>query len=160
MLWFFLDLSRNPPLPSLPRSPSVAKRPSRPNSRRVAPRRPATRIAGFVFWSRAGLAVGAYPRGGLTAPEGPRRELPVLDSALAEKRGTFPGCKALKSHEMGLDSRGMRGGDGGVKFRRFGGHTGSCRHQSRRTLRRTPWWAMQGSNLRPHPCEGCALPLS
>jgi hypothetical protein len=22
------------------------------------------------------------------------------------------------------------------------------------------WWAMQGSNLRPHPCEGCALPLS
>ena len=22
------------------------------------------------------------------------------------------------------------------------------------------WWAMQGLNLRPHPCEGCALPLS
>lgn len=19
------------------------------------------------------------------------------------------------------------------------------------------WWAMQGLNLRPHPCEGCAL---
>jgi hypothetical protein len=26
--------------------------------------------------------------------------------------------------------------------------------------RRCRWWAMQGSNLRPHPCEGCALPLS
>src|SRR3546814_12171842 len=23
-----------------------------------------------------------------------------------------------------------------------------------------PWWARQGLNLRPHPCEGCALPLS
>ena len=22
------------------------------------------------------------------------------------------------------------------------------------------WWARQGLNLRPHPCEGCALPLS
>lgn len=22
------------------------------------------------------------------------------------------------------------------------------------------WCAVQGSNLRPHPCEGCALPLS
>ena len=22
------------------------------------------------------------------------------------------------------------------------------------------WWAQQGLNLRPHPCEGCALPLS
>ena len=22
------------------------------------------------------------------------------------------------------------------------------------------WWAMQDLNLRPHPCEGCALPLS
>ena len=22
------------------------------------------------------------------------------------------------------------------------------------------WCALQGSNLRPHPCEGCALPLS
>ena len=28
--------------------------------------------------------------------------------------------------------------------------------------RRRPeaWWARQGLNLRPHPCEGCALPLS
>jgi hypothetical protein len=24
----------------------------------------------------------------------------------------------------------------------------------------TGWWAMQGSNLRPLPCEGSALPLS
>src|SRR3546814_16395038 len=23
-----------------------------------------------------------------------------------------------------------------------------------------PWWARQGLTLRPHPCEGCALPLS
>lgn len=22
------------------------------------------------------------------------------------------------------------------------------------------WWAVQVLNLRPHPCEGCALPLS
>ena len=26
-------------------------------------------------------------------------------------------------------------------------------------LRRANWWARQGLNLRPHPCEGCALPL-
>src|ERR1700677_4701481 len=111
-------LSRSLPEPAVAKPAKKSLRreaPSRPNSRRVAPRR------------------GSQ----------------VLDTALAEKRGTFPGCKALKSHEMGLESRGMRGGDGGVKFRRFGGHTGSCRHQSRRTLRRTPWWAMQGSNLRP-----------
>jgi len=25
---------------------------------------------------------------------------------------------------------------------------------------RVLWWARQGLNLRPHPCEGCALPLS
>ena len=25
---------------------------------------------------------------------------------------------------------------------------------------RSAWWARQGLNLRPHPCEGCALPLS
>ena len=25
---------------------------------------------------------------------------------------------------------------------------------------RWAWWARQGLNLRPHPCEGCALPLS
>jgi hypothetical protein len=31
----------------------------------------------------------------------------------------------------------------------------------RRELRdAAPWWAVQGSNLRPLPCEGSALPLS
>jgi hypothetical protein len=25
---------------------------------------------------------------------------------------------------------------------------------------KSTWWARQGLNLRPHPCEGCALPLS
>src|SRR5271166_6046839 len=29
-----------------------------------------------------------------------------------------------------------------------------------RRFARTAWWAMQGSNLRPLPCEGSALPLS
>ena len=29
---------------------------------------------------------------------------------------------------------------------------------SSKSLKR--WWARQGLNLRPHPCEGCALPLS
>jgi hypothetical protein len=34
--------------------------------------------------------------------------------------------------------------------------------QTRKTTEfaRTGWWAMQGSNLRPLPCEGSALPLS
>ncbi len=27
-------------------------------------------------------------------------------------------------------------------------------------FQRDLWWARQGLNLRPHPCEGCALPLS
>ena len=27
-------------------------------------------------------------------------------------------------------------------------------------FQRVLWWARQGLNLRPHPCEGCALPLS
>jgi hypothetical protein len=27
-------------------------------------------------------------------------------------------------------------------------------------VRRSLWWAVQGSNLRPLPCEGSALPLS
>jgi hypothetical protein len=27
-------------------------------------------------------------------------------------------------------------------------------------FQRALWWARQGLNLRPHPCEGCALPLS
>ena len=45
-----------------------------------------------------------------------------------------------------------------------------CRAAGRRTrelvaramgsLPRGQWWALQGSNLGPHPCGGCALPLS
>gem|GEM_PF-3317325 len=27
-------------------------------------------------------------------------------------------------------------------------------------FQRVLWWERQGLNLRPHPCEGCALPLS
>lgn len=40
---------------------------------------------------------------------------------------------------------GSRGKNGFQKFPMFQGHL---------------WWARQGLNLRPHPCEGCALPLS
>ena len=32
------------------------------------------------------------------------------------------------------------------------------KYTSSKSLKR--WWARQGLNLRPHPCEGCALPLS
>jgi hypothetical protein len=40
----------------------------------------------------------------------------------------------------------LRNGSGSIhKFPIFQGHL---------------WWARQGLNLRPHPCEGCALPLS
>ncbi len=37
---------------------------------------------------------------------------------------------------------------------------GFCRPGNRVGFAGTAWWAMQGSNLRPLPCEGSALPLS
>jgi hypothetical protein len=38
--------------------------------------------------------------------------------------------------------------------------TGARRSAARAIFREGRWWALQGLNLRPHPCEGCALPLS
>ena len=38
--------------------------------------------------------------------------------------------------------------------------SGSERLPRLRKRRLSAWWAMQGSNLRPLPCEGSALPLS
>ena len=49
---------------------------------------------------------------------------------------------------ISVEKRGedLRNGSGSIhKFPLFQGHL---------------WWARQGLNLRPHPCEGCALPLS
>ncbi len=37
---------------------------------------------------------------------------------------------------------------------------GGAGHHKIPIFQRGLWWARQGLNLRPHPCEGCALPLS
>jgi hypothetical protein len=37
---------------------------------------------------------------------------------------------------------------------------GNGTHHKIPIFQRSLWWARQGLNLRPHPCEGCALPLS
>lgn len=43
---------------------------------------------------------------------------------------------------------------------RFENFSGKIRSHKIPLFQRVLWWARQGLNLRPHPCEGCALPLS
>ena len=43
---------------------------------------------------------------------------------------------------------------------RFENFPGKIRFHKIPLFQRVLWWARQGLNLRPHPCEGCALPLS
>jgi hypothetical protein len=43
---------------------------------------------------------------------------------------------------------------------RFENFFGKIRFHKIPLFQRVLWWARQGLNLRPHPCEGCALPLS
>ena len=43
---------------------------------------------------------------------------------------------------------------------RFENFSGKIRFHKIPLFQRVLWWARQGLNLRPHPCEGCALPLS
>ena len=79
------------------------------------------RYHGFATPSFSLPAEGSPPR----RLARPGRELPALDSAPPEAdEETFPGCKALKSHETGLESadwssppRSSRGGVGGGALR-------------------------------------------